>query len=371
MWSGFLLSVYFIPDPTFVMTLREEYMNEIWWFFYVHKTHVVGVDSIFVLSYMHIFKKVYIKNFLGGDLDGWISGTYAFLIYHVVVFLGITLSSNHLGDLTLTIAANIFWSIFLFKHKAYALVFTNKHLNVEQLTRFMVAHYISAWYYIYLVQIHVMFIHEMWDLDSGLSAPQDGSTPKAGWFLDAVQREYAMMVSIYFFFMTYFTYKSHQTKKPVDYGFFEQWAEVENEDMNFFIVAPHWYFRPHMGLLTICAQHYEGLFWLGAYYFILALMPLWARFAQPIHKWGDILPDHVPMRESKVQKTLFVLFLGSMFYVGGTLPCARFYYDGEEGFFGNIFLRVSYQYIYAYLAVVLHWVDRLERLILSLYAKDK
>lgn len=58
--------------------------------------------------------------------------------------MGITLSSNHLGDLTLTIGANIFWSLFLFKHKAYTVAFTNRHLNVDQLTRFMVAHYVVA-----------------------------------------------------------------------------------------------------------------------------------------------------------------------------------------------------------------------------------
>jgi len=177
-FSGILLSLYYIPDPTMVMTLREEYMNEIWWFPYVYKTHLVGVDSIFVLSYLHIFKKIYIKNFVGADLEGWVTGTHAFLLYHVVVFLGITLSSNHLGDLTLTIGANIFWSLFNFRHKTYAPVFTNRHLNVEQLTRFMVAHYCIAWYYLYLVQAHVMYIHEMWDLDSGTSSPQDGSTPK-------------------------------------------------------------------------------------------------------------------------------------------------------------------------------------------------
>ena len=30
MWSGILLALYYIPDPSLVMTLREEYMNEIW-----------------------------------------------------------------------------------------------------------------------------------------------------------------------------------------------------------------------------------------------------------------------------------------------------------------------------------------------------
>jgi len=83
-----------------------------------------------------------------------------------------------------------------------------------------------------------------------------------------------MMGFLYIFLMTYFTYKGHPDKLPVNYTFFEQWAEAEMEDVNFFIVGPHWYFRPHMGLLTICAQHYEGLFWLGFYYLTLALLPV-------------------------------------------------------------------------------------------------
>lgn len=45
----------------------------------------------------------------------------------------------------------------------------------------MLAHYICAYYYTYLLQLHVMFIHEAWDADSNLSAPQDSQTPKLSW----------------------------------------------------------------------------------------------------------------------------------------------------------------------------------------------
>jgi hypothetical protein len=69
---------------------------------------VIGVDLLFVLSYLHILKKFYLKNYADGDLDGWFTGAYAFLMYHLVVFLGITLSTSHLGDVTVTIAANIY-----------------------------------------------------------------------------------------------------------------------------------------------------------------------------------------------------------------------------------------------------------------------
>lgn len=361
MWSGLLLSLYYIPDPSLVISYREEYMNEVWWFWYVHKIHVIGVDSIFILSYLHIIKKIFIKNFIGAELEGWVSGSYAFLVFHVVVFLGITLSTNHLGDLTLTIGATIFWSLFMYKHKFQTLLFTNRHLNMEQLLRFMVAHYILAWYYVYLVQTHVMYIHELWESDSNKGATQDGSTPKASWFVDALTKESSLTMFIYVLSMVINILWNYPDMKILNFSFFEQWSETEFEDMNFFIVGPHWYFRPHMGLLTICAKHYEGLFWLVMYYAILAYMPMLSFFFKPSNKTLiEFKNENRPMIESYIQLFFFISFIASMLYVGGTLPCARFYYEEDEGFFGNIWLRLSYQYLYLYMFFIIHFIDWLE-----------
>jgi hypothetical protein len=32
--------------------------------------HVRGVDTIFVLSYLHILKKIYLKNYVSSESDG-------------------------------------------------------------------------------------------------------------------------------------------------------------------------------------------------------------------------------------------------------------------------------------------------------------
>jgi len=69
--------------------------------------HLRGVDTIFLLTYMHILKKIYLKNYITSEADGWLLGGYAFLIFHVIVVFGISLSATHLSDLTLTIVANI------------------------------------------------------------------------------------------------------------------------------------------------------------------------------------------------------------------------------------------------------------------------
>jgi len=107
-------------------------------FFYMH---VRGVDTLMLLSYLHIMKKIYLKNYVVAEADGWIIGGYAFLWFHIVIIMGISLSATHLSDLTLTIVANVFWSLFNNIYKTYYIIFTNKHLNVDQLTRCMMIHY--------------------------------------------------------------------------------------------------------------------------------------------------------------------------------------------------------------------------------------
>lgn len=120
-----------------------------------------------------------------------------------------------------------------------------------------------------------------------------------------------------------------------------------------------------MGLLTVCAQHYEGLFWLVSFYLLLALLPTLFRLFNS-GRGGVLRADSLPIRHSFLQLAFFVALVASVLYVGGTLPAGRFYYEGVEGFFGNVVLKASYQYIYLYLGLILHLSDRLERQLLAL-----
>ena len=369
MLSGFFLALNYIPDPSFVIIFREENINEMWFFFWIYKIHVIGVDCIFVLSYIHILKKIWIKNFIKTDVDGWYTGSFAFLIFHLVVFFGITLSTNHLGDVTVTIAANIFWSLFNRLHKTYYIIFLNKHLNVDLLSRFALIHYILAYYYIFLVQLHIMFIHESWDSDSDNSSQLDSVLPKLSWLWDTLKKELSMMWTLYMIICTFFLWISYPDARVVNYNFFEQWSETEVEEINFFIVSPHWYFRAHMGLLTVCAQHYEGLFWLVSFYILLTILPNIYRLynLEKNYTSNFINVDFIPLSRSYLQQIFYIIFVGSIVYVASALPCGRFYYESVEGFFGNIFLKLSYQYIYIYMIFLMHFSDRLEKSLYSFF----
>jgi ubiquinol-cytochrome c reductase cytochrome b subunit len=68
--SGFFLGWYYIPEPGLVIELREEMFNDTRFGVEVFYMHIRGVDVIFVLSYLHILKKIYIKNYISSDSDG-------------------------------------------------------------------------------------------------------------------------------------------------------------------------------------------------------------------------------------------------------------------------------------------------------------
>lgn len=370
--SGFYLAWYYIPEPGLVIELREEMFNETRYGFEIYQLHVRGVDVIFILSYLHIFKKIFLKNYVTAESDGWILGGYAFFWFHYVVALGICLGGSHLSDLTFTIAANIYWSLFDNTYKTYYIIFTNKHLNVDQLTRLMFFHYFAPWYYLYLVKMHVLFCHESWDSDSGENVYEDKSASYISWFYDAFLKEiqdawYYMVILFSIFFM------HHIKPYTVNYYFFEHWNISELDDINFYGVAPHWYFRPMMGLLVVSPTHYEGLMWMALFFLLLAFMPI-------IHNWyHPMAQDYalVPMQNSQIQTFLFGIFILSILCVTSMLPCGRYYYEPEGGYVGNPWVKFSFQYIFFYLSFLAYCGDYFEYIIfkkalhLKIYLKRK
>jgi hypothetical protein len=50
--------------------MREEMFEDTRFGAEVFAMHVRGVDVIFVLSYLHLLKKIYLKNYVTNDGDG-------------------------------------------------------------------------------------------------------------------------------------------------------------------------------------------------------------------------------------------------------------------------------------------------------------
>jgi len=106
---------------------------------------------------------------------------------------------------------------------------------------------------------------------------------------------------------------------------------VELDDIRFYGVAPHWYFRPLMGVLVISPTHYEGLMWVILFFVLLAGLPILYNLYNTFYKYVPA----VPMQNSLLQTSLFIIFMMSLFCVASMLPCGRYYYEPEGGYVGN------------------------------------
>jgi len=68
--SGFFLGWYYIPEPGLVIELREEMFNDTRYGAEIFYMHVRGVDTLMVFSYLHILKKIYLKNYVTSESEG-------------------------------------------------------------------------------------------------------------------------------------------------------------------------------------------------------------------------------------------------------------------------------------------------------------
>jgi quinol-cytochrome oxidoreductase complex cytochrome b subunit len=68
--SGFFLGWYYVAEPGLVVEFREEMFDDTRFVVEVFYMHVRGVDTLMVLSYMHIMKKIYLKNYITAESDG-------------------------------------------------------------------------------------------------------------------------------------------------------------------------------------------------------------------------------------------------------------------------------------------------------------
>jgi len=86
-----------------------------------------------------------------------------------------------------------------------------------------------------------------------------------------------------------------------------------------------------MGVLTIAPTHYEGLMWFALWLILLATLPIINSFYNPV---GNQYPI-IPMQNSILQTTCFMIFMLSLYCAASMLPCGRYYYEPEGGYVGN------------------------------------
>jgi quinol-cytochrome oxidoreductase complex cytochrome b subunit len=364
--SGTMISFSLIPEPMLIPMVRdEEDIEDIYTddFFWIHER---GVDLLFIFSWMHLFRKIYINAFEYEHEVAWKSGVFTFLILQVVTFFGLILCCTHLSEITLTIAANIMHTFFLFHGKFYWWIFTDKNLNSDTLIRLAYAHYLSAFYMAYLGLLHGIDMHYDWKNESSY----DGLESEMSWWDEALSNELGTFVEAVIILNVICVYL-YMEPEALSYEIF-MWGDIGlMPDVRFYGVAPHWYFRPFMAWLIVCPHHKTGIFGLIYFFFVLFHQPT----IHGINENNLYYQRKLLMTENRINKkttfkftflngefnlffqTTYALFIMCALYASSFLPYGRFY--NRLG--GNIGMLGSYLYLFFYLTFTSlrrpYWLD--------------
>jgi len=349
-----MLAFSLIPEPMFVPIVREEedledlYTDDFFWL------HERGVDLIFIFSYFHLFRKLFLNVFEYENEAAWKSGVITFLIFQVVVFLGLVLCCTHLSEITLTIAANIMHTFFLFKGKFYWWLFTDKQLNSDTMIRLAYAHYLAAFFMAYLGLIHGIDMHYDWKNESNY----DGLDTEMVWWDEALSNELGHMLDV-LFIITIVCFLVYPEPEALSYEIF-MWGDIGLvTDVRYYGVAPHWYFRPFMAWLIACPHHKTGIFGLLFFFFALFYQPnlhgtsetnnynkrVLLFLKNKFNKNSFYSSVVINLESNYFHFITYFLFIGCCLYAASFLPYGRFY--NRLG--GNIGMLGAYMYAFIYL----------------------
>lgn len=321
-------------------------------FFWLHER---GVDFVFIFSYFHLFRKLYLVLFDYENESSWRSGMFSFIVFQVVVFLGLVLCCTHLSEITLTIAANIMHTAFGFYGKPYWWLFTNKQLNTDTLIRLAYAHYLSAFYFAYIGYLHSLEMHYDWKTES----TNDGLSYDLSWWNEVLLFEVGSTLEVFviFFFISFYIYPEPES---LSYELF-MWGDIGiMNDVRFYSVAPHWYFRPFMAWLLACPYHKTGIFGLaflfGALYFqpnIHGTTDTEGLDSLTSLAWGlSVKRASLPSEHQNAvtlhfyRQLVYYWFFMCALYTTSFLPYGRFYH--RIG--GNVAMLYSYMFVFVYLS---------------------
>lgn len=366
--SGVCLALSLIPEVMLVPSSRDEedadaiFTDDFFWL------HERGVDIIFLFSYSHLARKLYLLNSYLAQEFAWKSGAFALMLIQVVTFLGLVLCSTHLSDITLKIASNTMHQIFNLKTKIYWWLFTDKNLNTDTIIRLAYAHYISAFALFVLVIMHAVDMHYDWKNDYSADLLKN----ELQWWNEVIIHE----IGTFLYFtgaMLLISMLLYSEVDAISYELF-MWGDVGFiTDPNFNQVAPHWYFRPLMAFLLVVPHALMGvfgllLFFILIYYQIslynLGELKLYKSFLykgptnQDFYKNYNSGKFHIDF--SFIYQLRFFLFALACLYTTTFLPNGKYYLSVG----GNESLLYSYIFIFLHLTFPSRYRITTKRLIL-------
>lgn len=155
---GFLLSMHYCPRTYRAFNRIIHIIQNVNYGWILHNIHINGATIFFICIYIHIGRGIYFFSF--NLMNTWIVGVTIFFLSIATAFLGYVLPWGQMSFWGATVITNLLSTIPYLGNEIVIWVWGGFSIGNSTLNRFYSIHFILPFLIIFIVIIHLLFLHE-------------------------------------------------------------------------------------------------------------------------------------------------------------------------------------------------------------------
>ena len=158
--TGIALAMHYVPNADLAFISVEHIMRDVNYGWLLRYIHANGASMFFIAVYLHMFRGLYYGSYTAPRTHLWGIGVVIVLIMILTAFMGYVLPWGQMS----------FWAATVITNLASAVPVVGKHIVLwlwggfavdnATLNRFFSFHYLFPFILVFLVVLHLVFLHE-------------------------------------------------------------------------------------------------------------------------------------------------------------------------------------------------------------------
>ena len=261
--TGLFLAMHYISDANLAFLSVEHIMRDINYGWFVRYIHANGASFFFLFVYLHVFRNIFYFSYTIPRWEIWVVGMIIFVLMILTAFLGYVLPWGQMSFWAATVITSLFSAIPIVGDFVVVWLWGGYAVEGVTLTRFYCLHFLLPFVLIFLVLIHILFLHI------------PGSTNPSGVFYKGdkiyfgpyyvLKDFFSIFIFLFFYFLFVFFF-------PILLGHSDNYI-MANPVVTPAHIVPEWYFLLFYAILRSIPNKLGGILMLVSSLFVLFFLP--------------------------------------------------------------------------------------------------
>lgn len=158
--TGIFLAMHYAPEQTLAFFSVEHIMRDVNYGWLLRYIHANGASMFFIVVYVHTFRGLYYGSYHYPRENLWIVGVIIILIMILTAFLGYVLPWGQMSFWAAIVITSLLGSIPILGNEILIVLWGGYSIYDLTLRRFYSFHFLFPFVILFIVLLHVFFLHE-------------------------------------------------------------------------------------------------------------------------------------------------------------------------------------------------------------------